>query len=313
MANKCILSNRDAGTGAPLLLDRIVCLTPVASELICVLGGIDKIAGRDDHSTFPPALAERPAVGSGVHKTIRAEKVLELDPDVVVTGRLVPQEEFDKIESAGVPLVVIGTGCELGSLISNIRMLGKLMAAEKRAGELAGFLERYANLIRERTGSLKIENKPLVYNECAFRKYLTKTCAAADEGIAIAGGENIAPDEDLGRLAVSEEWLIRNNPDVIVSQVSSMSPATPEALLAKRAEILSRPGLKETNAVRNKRVYISHLSIRRGPRMVGYLLYLAKWLHPELFRDIDPAAVEKEMLRKFYGLDMDGAWAYPES
>ncbi|NYT10429.1 MAG: hypothetical protein GKC09_10960 [Methanosarcinales archaeon] len=46
--------------------------------------------------------------------------------------------------------------------------------------------------------------------------------------------------------------------------------------------------------------------------MVGYLLYLAKWFHPELFQDIDPAAVEKDMLQKFYGLNLEGAWAYPE-
>jgi iron complex transport system substrate-binding protein len=92
-----------------------------------------------------------------------------------------------------------------------------------------------------------------------------------------------------------------------------MSPATAETLLEKREEILLRPGLKGTNAIRNGRVYISHLSIRRGPRMVEYLLFLAKWLHPELFRDIDPAAVEKEMFQEFYGLDMDGIWAYPEA
>jgi iron complex transport system substrate-binding protein len=84
-------------------------------------------------------------------------------------------------------------------------------------------------------------------------------------------------------------------------------------LHAKRAEILLRPELKETNAIRNGRVFISHLSIRRGPRIVGYLLYLAKWFHSELFWDIDPAAVEREMLRKFYGLEMDGAMAYPEA
>ncbi len=307
------LEDSEISRAAPIPPGRIVSLTPIASELICIFGCIDRIAGRDDHSTFPPTLGEKPAVGSGVYRTISAKRVLDLDPDMVITGRRVPQEEFEKIESAGVPVVVIGTGCKLEALISNVWNLGRMMAAEKKAGELVMFLEKYANLIRDRTGSLNIESKPLVYNECAFRKYTTKACTAADEGIALAGGTNIAHDEDLGRLAVTEEWVIRNNPDIVISQISSTSPATVEALLSKRDEILSRPELKETNAVRNGRVYISHLSIRRGPRMVGYLLYLAKWFHPELFRDINPAAVEKEMLQKFYGLDTEGAWAYPET
>ena len=306
------LEDREISRAAPSPPGRIVSLTPIASELICIFGCIDRIVGRDDHSTFPPALGEKPAVGSGVYRTISAKRVLDLDPDIVVTGRRVPQEEFEKIGSAGIPVVVIGTGCELEALITNILTLGKRMAAEKKAGELVDFLERYANLIRDRTGDLNIEGKPRVYNECAFRRYITKTCTTADEVISIAGGTNIAPDEDLGRLEVSGEWVIRSNPDVILSQVSSTSPATEETLLAKRDEVLERPELKETNAVRNGRVYISHLSIRRGPRMVGYLLYLAKWFHPELFEDIDPAAVEKDMLQKFYGLDLEGVWAYPE-
>jgi iron complex transport system substrate-binding protein len=306
------LEDREISRAAPSPPGRIVSLTPIASELICIFGCIDRIVGRDDHSTFPPALGEKPAVGSGVYRTISAKRVLDLDPDIVVTGRRVPQEEFEKIGSAGIPVVVIGTGCELEALITNILTLGKRMAAEKKAGELVDFLERYANLIRDRTGDLNIEGKPRVYNECAFRRYITKTCTTADEVISIAGGTNIAPDEDLGRLEVSGEWVIRSNPDVILSQVSSTSPATEETLLAKRDEVLERPELKGTNAVRNGRVYISHLSIRRGPRMVGYLLYLAKWFHPELFEDIDPAAVEKDMLQKFYGLDLEGVWAYPE-
>jgi iron complex transport system substrate-binding protein len=306
------LEDREISRAAPSPPGRIVSLTPIASELICIFGCIDRIVGRDDHSTFPPALGEKPAVGSGVYRTISAKRVLDLDPDIVVTGRRVPQEEFEKIGSAGVPVVVIGTGCELEALITNILTLGKRMAAEKKAGELVDFLERYANLIRDRTGDLNIEGKPRVYNECAFRRYITKTCTTADEVISIAGGTNIAPDEDLGRLEVSGEWVIRSNPDVILSQVSSTSPATVEMLLSKRDEILSRPELKGTNSIRNGRVYISHLSIRRGPRMVGYLLYLAKWFHPELFQDIDPAAVEKDMLQKFYGLNLEGAWAYPE-
>jgi len=313
MANKIVLGESVLSRVPHFPPDRIVSLTPIASELICIFGCMDRIVGRDDHSSFPPGLGEKPAVGSSIRKTISAKRVLDLDPDMVVTGRRVPQEEFEKIESAGIPVVVIGTGCELEALISNVQTLGRMVAAEKKAGELVEFLERYANLIRDRTGSLNIEGKPRVYNECAFGKYTTKACTAADEGITLAGGVNIAHDEDLGRLAVSEEWVIRNNPDIILSQISSMSPATVETLLTKREEILSRPELKGTNAVRNGWVYISHLSIRRGPRMIGYLLYLAKWFHPELFQDIDPAAVEKEMLQKFYGLDMEGAWAYPEA
>jgi len=106
--------------------------------------------------------------------------------------------------------------------------------------------------------------------------------------------------------------VAEKNPDIIISHVPSRSPATGEVLRKKRDEILSRPELKETNAIKSGKVYVSHLFLRRGPRLVGYLLYLGKWFHPELFEDIDLAAVEDEMLQKFYGAEIEGAWAYPQ-
>jgi iron complex transport system substrate-binding protein len=312
MINQQILADVEASRVDPWPLDRIVSLTPIASELVCIFGCMDRIVGRDDHSTFPPGLDEKPAVGSSIRKTISAKRVLDLDPDIVVTGRRIPQEEFEKIESASIPVLIIGTSCELDALLSNIQNLGKMTAAEKKARELLEYIESYANLIGERTRNLAIEDKPRVYHECAFGKYTPKACTAADEGITIAGGVKISQDEVSDRLGVSGEWVTRNNPDIIISQISAMSLATAKMLKEKRDEILARPELKDTNAVRNGEVYISHLSLRRGPRMVGYLLYLAKWFHPELFEDINPAAVVQEMLRKFYGLDLEGTWAYPE-
>ncbi|MEW6183922.1 MAG: hypothetical protein AB1500_12255 [Bacillota bacterium] len=40
------------------------------------------------------------------------------------------------------------------------------------------------------------------------------------------------------------------------------------------------------------------------PRGAAAECYIAKWLHPELFRDVNPEAVHKEMLEKFYGEEL---------
>jgi iron complex transport system substrate-binding protein len=293
--------------------DRIVSLTPSASELICILGGMDKIVGRDDHSSFPPGLDEKPPLGSGVRRTIRVEEVLDLDPDVVVAGRRLPPGTLEAMEAAGVPMVVVGTSCETESLIKNVRSLGEMMDAREKAEELVDFVQRYTTLVLRRTKDLEAVDKPQVYHECAFGKYKTTGAGtAADLCITLASGLNIANDDFLEKQVVSGDWVAGKNPDIIISQISSLVLPTEEALRGKRDEILSRPELKKTDAVRNQKVYVSHLSLRRGPRLVGYLLYLARWFHPELFMDIDPAAVEREMLRKFYGIDLEGSWAYPE-
>jgi len=307
------LEDYEISGAAPFPPIRIVSLTPTASELISILGGMDKIVGRDDHSNFPSGLDEKPALGSSIRKTINVKGVVNLHPDVVVTGGHISPDTLEKIKASGIPVVIVAGNCDVKGIINNVKLLSEVLDAEKKAGELIECVEGYANLVKVRTQNLSMEKKPRVYHECAFRRYkTTAACTSANEVITLAGGVNIAHDLVHGKSAVNGEWVNTNNPDIILSQISTMSPSTKWALEEKRDEILLRPELKGTNAVRNGRVYISHLSIRRGPRMVGYLLYLAKWFHPELFSDIDPAAVEKEILQKFYGLDMEEAWAYPE-
>jgi len=49
-----------------------------------------------------------------------------------------------------------------------------------------------------------------------------------------------------------------------------------------------------------------------SPRDVVLLCYYAKWLYPRLFADLDPAAVHREIMEKFYKLEYKGIWVYPE-
>ncbi len=41
------------------------------------------------------------------------------------------------------------------------------------------------------------------------------------------------------------------------------------------------------------------------------LAYFVKWLRPELFADLDPGAIHREILKNFYGLEAKGTWVYP--
>ncbi|HOI70234.1 MAG TPA: ABC transporter substrate-binding protein [Methanothrix sp.] len=305
-----IFDGMNRSVEVPCPPERIVSTTASASELISIFGGMDNIVGRDEYSTFPPVLEEKPVVGS-YSKTTNVELALDLDPDVVISDTSMLPETIEQIEDAGVPVVIVGMNCELDSIIYNIRVIGEMMDDQEKAEELTGFIQGYVDLIQERTRDLDEDEKPLVYHEC--REYKSNAAGTPkDEHINLAGGINIAHDESVERPIVSAEWVLENDPEIIVTRVSGTDPATEEMLKAKRDEILSRPGLKETSAVQNGEVYVYHPFLRRGPRLVGYLLYMGKWFHPDLFEDVDPAAVEKEMLEKFYGMEMEGTWAYPE-
>jgi len=311
MAEKItIVDGMNRSVEVPCPPERIVSTTASASELIYIFGGMDRIVGRDEYSTFPYDLAEKPVVGS-YSKTTNVELALDLHPDVVISDSSMLPETIKQIEEAGVPVVVVGMNCELDSIIYNIRVMGEMMGDQKEAEELIGFMQKYTDLIQMRTKNLPESEKPLVYHECKEDK--TNAAGTPKGGhINFAGGINIAHDEAVERPVVSKEWVLEKNPDIIIAKLSSSDPDTDEALKLKRDEVISRPGLKDTNAVKNGTVYVYHPFLRRGPRLVGYLLYFAKWFHPDLFKDIDPTGVEREMLQKFYGVDPKGTWAYPE-
>jgi len=75
--------------------------------------------------------------------------------------------------------------------------------------------------------------------------------------------------------------------------------------------VISQPGFDEIKAVREGKIYIIDTGIVTGPRQIVGFLHFAKWFHPQLFEDIDPEAVHKEMLSRFYNVNEEGCWAYP--
>lgn len=304
-----VIDGADRSVNVPCPPERIVSTAASASELICILNGKDSIVGRDKYSTFPPVLEDIPVVGS-YSKTINVELVLDQNPDLVIADTSILPVTIEQIETAGVPVLIVGRNCQIEPVIYNIRLIGQIMDDEETAEELIEFMEGYLDLIEERTKDLKDEEKPLVYHEC--REYKSNANGTPkDQHIIFAGGINIAHEDEVERPIVSGEWVLERNPEIIISKVSSSAPATEEVLKEKRDELLSRPGLVETEAVLNGDVYVYHTFLRRGPRLPGYLLCFAKWFHPELFEDVDPMEMERELLDRFYDLELEGTWAYP--
>ncbi|OPY55095.1 MAG: hypothetical protein A4E49_00580 [Methanosaeta sp. PtaU1.Bin112] len=61
------------------------------------------------------------------------------------------------------------------------------------------------------------------------------------------------------------------------------------------------------------RVYITDIKMASGLSELVNMLYYAKWLHPDLFKDIDPRAVHKELLQKYFDMNIDGIFqVYPD-
>ena len=187
--------------------------------------------------------------------------------------------------------------------------------------------------IREKTGSLSDDEKPNVFidavgmgpgqistygKEASFWK---KICD-------IAGGKNVAADlsSDFVK-TVDLEWLLEQDIDDIVVQVwdkekpeyvgytaTNPAKATEEAQAIIK-EISEKDVYSHTDAVKEGKVFIQDYQLANNPKSFIGAVYLAKWLHPDLFMDINPEQVHQEYLTKFIGTDLDlndvGIFGYP--
>lgn len=297
----------------PVPPQRVVVLNSYAAEVLWALGAGDCIVGVSKWVIFPPQLKERTNLGSSVTPNI--ELLLAQTPDVVIANSWLKDELREKIEKAGIP-VLLYDAWDLKAVLSLIKGMGLLLDRQAEADEYAGFIQEHIDLIQERTKDLAPEERPTVFFE-SWKPYESASAnTSTGKLLALAGANNIAAGEPVDYPVVNAEWVLQRNPDIIVHSVSSKEAGyevpTDELLRKVRREIEERPGLREVDAVKKDQVYLIFMKLTGGPRAVIGALYFAKWFHSDLFQDIDPTAIHEEMLRRFYDLELKGVCIYPQ-
>lgn len=294
---------------------RIVVTNSDVAEVISALGMADRIVGASDTCLEDPMLSQKlkNAVSIGTWSQPSAEKIVELKPDMVFAYASF-LKNAGQIEATGIPLVCLDC-YKIETLARDIKTLGQILSKEKEAAAYVNCIQKYLNIIESRVKSLKTSQKPLVYQESYSDYKSVSVGSGGHQMLEMAGGTNICGGEPVAFPQVSPEWVLSKNPQVIIKAVSSSVASgygeTGEAMKEKRDEIMSRPGWKGISAVKNGRVYIISSDIYTGPRAVVGIACFAKWIHPQLFADLDPAAIHNEILTGFHGLKPKGAWVYP--
>ncbi|AIS51723.1 ABC-type Fe3+-hydroxamate transport system, periplasmic component [Thermoanaerobacter kivui] len=294
---------------------KVVVLGCYGAEMLKAIGVENTVIAVDDYTKekngWPDFVKNIPSVGAS--NTPSIEKIIELKPDLVIEGFLDPKLKTQLL-NCGIPVLKIyGYRTEL--ITSEIETLGKVFKCQTRAHEYANYIEKQWQAIRDRTKGLTEKDKPKVYWESGLGDWKTQSYGSgAHSLIEWAGGINIAADQKLSYPTVTPEWVASKNPDVIIKYVDA--PITGwngdiKKLEEIRQQILNRPALKNTNAVKNGRVYLVSSKITCAPQGAAGEWYIAKWLHPELFKDVNPQSIHKEMLKKFYGQEYKGVWVYP--
>jgi iron complex transport system substrate-binding protein len=314
--NVTVVDGTGANVTVALPVNRIISLDPSLTEIICALGCEGKIVGRDTSSVFPASVTQIPDIGEEYSPNI--EQSLELKPDLVIAGSMLTysNETVAQIEAAGIPVFISDTTNPQPASNSDettidytsdvVTKLGLILDEQANATKIVDYLQQYKTLVNERLANLTTSEEPTVYYEWYY-EWQTQVIPY----ISQAGGINIAANESLFAPTLSAEYVAEANPDVIIRMISSSNHNVTDFETA-RDEMMSRPALQDATAVKEGNVYICDGKIVDGLEcVVGYLQW-AKWLHPSLFEDIDPAAIHAQLVQEFFGnATLEGAYAYP--
>ncbi|MCW3998674.1 MAG: ABC transporter substrate-binding protein [Candidatus Bathyarchaeota archaeon] len=293
----------------------VVCLDAVATEIVCALGCQSRIIGIDTSSDFPPSITAVPNVGESYSPSV--EKILEMQPDLVLGGAPINyfnNQTSKQIEDAGIPVFICeainpsldSTESMVDETCALVTQLGQILQVEDNATRLVDYMQGYENLVDERLANLADSEKPTVYYE-----WYTDWQTSLVPSIPQAGGINIAENATEYAPILSPEFVTQANPDVIIRMISSTKYELAD-FTAQQNQLTGRTALKATSAVKEGHVYICDYAITGGIEMVVGYVQWAKWLHPDLFSDVNPTAIHQELLAEFFpGVTLQGVYAYP--
>ena len=302
----------------PLPVNTIASLSGTyGPEMLCVLGDADKIIAVTDSARtrgeIRDLIKDKPVVGSTFEWDM--EKILQLKPDVVLAYASYDFSEQRKVlEDAGITLIQMNFH-KPETYAEETRSLGWLLGKKERVEELISFEKEHLGLIEERVKGLKDSEKPRVYAE-SYKDLQYGATGSVSIAIEPCGGINIF-EELNGTNDIDSEKVISENPEVVLKMTfntyipaSGYDAENTTQVEAKIKDIENRTGWSNIDAVKDGRVYIiSSDASSIHPSIFNS--YVARWLHPDLFLDLDPVAVHKEWLQKFLGIEFKGVYAYP--
>lgn len=308
-------SGREVKIPAPI--KRVVVLNSSTFNMITVIGAADTIIGVNDSTAQSEAAAANKAV-FGTFMQPNVEKIIEAKPDAVIGNRMMNPIQVRQLEDAGIPVLFFEF--YLPSIFHNeILTLGKLFQKEAQAQKYSDFIMKYQRLIENRLKDITPEERVTVYFEGYSAYGTVARGTGGDELVTRAGGINIAGGETVSYPRVSAEWVLQNNPQVIVKTVSTSAKAMGEghtdnaAVKAIYDNVISRPGWSRLTAVKNNKVVLLASAIGTTPEgsIIG-MLYMVKAMYPDKFTDINPYEIYKQMKKEFYHVESNGIIAYPD-
>jgi len=249
---------------------KIISMAPNITEMIYKLGLESKLIGRTNYCDYPEAVANIEMVGSLREPDI--EKIISLEPDIVIASTHFNEESEKQLTDLGVKVIVLYEEYDVEGIYTIIETLGTIFNSKDRAAEVAS--EMKTSVEATKAAVINLE-EPSVYYVVGFGEYGDYTPGGdtfVGQLITLAGGNNIA--KEVSGWSYTLESLVEADPDIIIIDNDM------------KDSFIIAENYKDLTAVKNNQVYgIDKNTIeRQGYRNAEGLRTLAEIIHPEAFK-----------------------------
>ena len=260
-----VRDDRGEVVSLPRVPQRIVTLMPALAESVCALGACTRLVGTDRFANWPASVLALPKLGG--MDDVSLEALVRLKPDLVLLGR--SARLLPRLVALGIPVMALEpqNQAQVQHSLQRLAVVLGLPEPDQQAAKV--WQQVQAQLAQARAAMPPQAMGASIYFEAGSGGYAAAESSFIGELISALGLRNVVPAH-LGPFPqLSPEWVLRNQPDLIMMGQPSLDP------------LQRRPGWSQLAAVQQGRVCQftpeqGDVLVRPGPRLGEAALLMAQ-------------------------------------
>ncbi len=245
---------------------KIVTLSPSAAQTMWKIGGKEKVVGVSKYSAYLDGASEKENVSGAGMTAVVPEKVVALEPDLVLAPNVISDETVKKLRGAGLNVYKFREAKSIDDIYAKTKLTGKLTGECGGATKTVSWMKQRIRTVHQ---AVEGEDSPTIM-------YVMSGGYTAGKGtfmntiITQAGGTNVAAKAGIsGYKPISNEVVVKQQPQWFILSAGAKIPNA----------YSSTPAAKKNRTVSLNPNYVS----QPAPQIVKPISKLAKTLHPKAY------------------------------
>ena len=257
-------NDENAKKGENKKYNRIVVLDPATVEMIYMLGAEDKIVGvanLERSKVWPEEkVAKLESVGTFIKPSL--ERIITLKPDLVIMSALTDDNLNNGLKSNNIEVKRVQAN-SIEEIFTNFMEVAKMLGKENEANKIIA--EKRAKL--EEIKKMAAINKKGLFVMSASPLMVFGNDNLPNDIMKLLNIKNIAENQKGRNPIVTPEFIIKENPDMIITLLPNPSQI-----------VATNPQLKNVNAIKNNKFIVVNSSqiLRGSPRTIDQIEEIAK-------------------------------------